>query len=260
MRLYHLWNAWGNILLDFLFPPQCNLCGREVNDNCTLCVECWAKLEFITSPHCAMCGFPFAFQPEQEGVTFDDMLCGHCLANPKPYDKAYAVLSYNDAVKSLIIPFKHGDRTDYAPLFCNWLLNCEPCLFKDMDIIAPVPIHYSRLLKRKYNQAGILADALVKKLQAQQPNMAYCPSLLQRKQATISQGGLRAKQRRANVGNAFRLNLKFKESVKGKSCLLVDDVITTGATVEACAKTLKQAGARKVHVLAIARVVRPSML
>lgn len=232
------------LALDALWPPRCALCQKSVGDAGQLCPSCWGQFAFISDPACASCGLPFAFD------TGPDTLCGECLADPPPFDHARAALRYNDSSRNLILGFKHGDHTLLTRLFAPWLMLAGKSFIMEADIIVPVPLHRWRLLRRRYNQAALLASAL-----ARLSRKPFDPLVLQRRRFTRSQGGLGRSARERNVQGAFYISPEKIRHIKGKSILLVDDVYTTGATVKACARALKQAGAARVLALTIARVV-----
>jgi len=234
-------------LLDSVLPPLCLGCNEIVAEPGALCAACWPTFSFIAAPHCCRCGTPFA---EHIG---DGAACGACLRRPPRYRKARAALVYDDESRRLVLPFKHGDRTDMARAYGRWMVRAGGELLADAELIAPVPLHWRRLFTRRYNQALLLARAVARHGAAE-----LLPDLLRRSRWTGSQGKLRAEERRKNVRAAFVLHPRWREAVKDKVVLLVDDVLTTGATVEACTLALQRAGARHVDVLTLARVVRPS--
>ncbi|MDA5192356.1 ComF family protein [Govanella unica] len=236
--------------LDLLFPPLCLQCRIEVDGHDSFCSGCWAKLSFLAGSQCYQCGFPF------ESDLGPDTLCAACIAAPPAYDRARAVFRYDDNSRRLVLSFKHGDRLEGAPAFARWMARViEQDLLgasgEEIDLIAPVPLHRWRLLKRRYNQAAVLALGLGREMAR-----PVLPELLRRVRATPSQGGLNREERRKNVRGAFALRPHLAERVADRSLLLVDDVMTTGATLDACAKTLKQAGARAVYVVALGRAVQ----
>ncbi len=234
-------------VLDALFPPLCVSCKGRVSEPHSLCATCWSAISFIEEPFCAMCGSPFDMDPGGE------TLCGVCLAKPHDFASARALFRYDNASKGLILTFKYGDRLDHAPAFARWLDRTGRTLLDDTDLIVPVPLHRWRLWKRRYNQASILAARL-----ARLSGRPFDPLALERKRATKNQGEMpSAKARRRNVLGAFRVPPKKADVVKDRNILLVDDVFTTGATLDACARALKRAGAKRVDALALARVVRP---
>ncbi len=231
--------------LNAILPPRCLSCGVIVAETGALCGPCWEGMQFLTPPMCGQCGFPFELEPHGHS------LCGACLARAPAYDRARAVMAYDAGSRDLLLAFKHADRTEAAPALAKWLARAGAELLEDADIIAPVPLHRWRLFQRRYNQAALLAHAL-----GRGREVPVLPQLLRRIRNTPSQGRLSASGRRRNVAGVFKVAPRFLERVAGKRVLLVDDVLTTGATVEACARVLKRAGASGVDVLTAARVVR----
>ncbi|HYG89792.1 MAG TPA: ComF family protein [Azospirillum sp.] len=229
--------------LDALLPPRCLSCGGAVDRQGGLCPKCWSALTFIAAPLCACCGLPFEYAVEGEAV------CAACIADPPTYAHARSVLVYDDASRPLVLGFKHGDRTHAAKPFGVWLARAGAELLDGADLLAPVPLHRWRLFLRRYNQAALLAQET-----GRQAGVEVVPDLLVRRRRTRSQGGLDRTGRRRNVAGAFAL--RRRDAVEGKRVVLVDDVLTTGATVDECAKVLLRAGAARVDVLTLARVVR----
>ena len=236
----------GKKMLDILLPPQCLACGSLVESQGVLCPSCWDGIDFLGDPCCAACGLPFEFE------AFADALCGACLRQPPPYRRARSVFAYDDASRNLVLAFKHGDRTDAAPAYGRWLARAGGELIGDTDVIVPVPLHWMRLFKRKYNQAALLAWALGGLV-----GRPVAPNHLIRRRRTPSQGTLSPSARRKNVAGAFVLKSSGKAAFSGKRVLLIDDVLTTGATAAACARALLKGGAASVDVLTLARVVAP---
>lgn len=238
----------GSTLVDAILPPLCLGCGEIIAQPGALCATCWPSYSFIAPPHCARCGEPFA---EELGAGAE---CAHCLAHAPRFGRARAALAYDDKSKRLILPFKHGDRTDLARACGDWMARAGAELLAEADIVAPVPLHWRRLFTRRYNQAQLLAARI-----AQQADVRLAPDLLRRRRWTGSQSGLKAKERRRNVRQAFDLSPKWAGRLDGQRVLLVDDVLTTGATVDACVRVLERAGAAGVDVLTLARVVRAAL-
>ncbi|MFM9843380.1 MAG: ComF family protein [Dongiaceae bacterium] len=234
-------------LLTAILPPRCLKCGIVVDTAGALCPACWTKLSFIDPPCCACCGFPFEFH---QG---DGALCGACMREPPDFARARSVLRYDEASRELVLRFKHADRTGSAPAFAAWLKRAGAELLVDADLLAPVPLHWTRLLARRYNQAALLTREL-----ARLTGKPAVQDLLIRRRRTPSQGGLGAAGRESNVTGAFRVHPRHAARLKGQRILLVDDVLTTGATAAACTRTLRRGGAQAVDVLTLARVVRPA--
>ncbi len=230
-------------LLDALLPPHCLSCGGAVDRQGGLCPACWTALTFIAAPLCARCGLPFEYE------VGETMVCGACIADPPLYARARSTLVYDDASRSLLMGFKHGDRTHAAKPFGVWLARAGAEVLDGADFLAPVPLHRWRLFTRRYNQAALLAWET-----GRQAGVPVTPDLLVRRRRTRSQGGLDRTGRRRNVAGAF--TLRQGRVVEGKRIVLVDDVLTTGATVNECARVLLEAGAARVDVLALARVVK----
>lgn len=239
--------------LSVLLPPRCLVCGDIVGGPASLCAPCWSKVEFISPPFCACCGYPFE-HPQGE-VAGPDALCAACLAERPRFDRARAVFRYAPDSRDMILAFKHGDRTDAAPAFAAWMARAGTGLIEQADLIVPVPLHYWRFVRRRYNQAAMLALLL-----ARQANKQALLDLLLRTRATPPQQGLGAKARRRNVKGAFRINPRHASALDDKTVLLIDDVHTTGATLDACCRALKRHGARAVDVLTLARVVWPEIV
>ncbi len=235
----------GKAALDALLPPLCLSCQAVVDQPGAVCPACWAKLSFLGAPMCRSCGLPF---PHDVGAAAE---CAACVADPPPWDRARAVFAYDETSRGLVLGFKHSDRLHAAPAFGRWLARAGAELADDADILAPVPLHWLRLALRRYNQAALLAQAL-----AAASGRTCIPDLLTRTRRTPSQGRLGRAERQKNVAGAFRLRARHRDRIAGKRILLVDDVLTTGATARACTKALMAAGAAAVDVVTLARVVR----
>ncbi len=230
--------------LDLVFPPQCLNCDTLVPTHGTLCLECWQGLRFISDPHCQCCGIPFDF------ALGKDALCGQCLRERPPFAQARAVFRYDEASRTLVTRLKYTDQTQLAPVYGTWLARFGRELVLQSDIIVPVPLHYWRFVGRRYNQSALLAYAL-----ARECALPVIPDALKRIRATQPQPGLTQKQREENVRGAFAVHPKHAAALKGKNILLIDDVMTTAATVSQCAKTLLKGGALQVNVLTLARKI-----
>lgn len=230
-------------LLDLVFPPQCLQCDGLVPVHGTLCTGCWQKIRFITEPFCDACGLPFDYAIGSRA------LCGDCLQALPPF-RARAVFHYDAHSRALVLKLKYQDQTQLARIYGPWLAKTGRDLVGSSELILPVPLHYWRFVRRRYNQAALLAHAL-----ARETGLPARYDLLRRKRATAPQAGLTRAQRRDNVRGAFAVPPGRAAELKGKTVLLVDDVMTTAATLEQCALALLKAGARQVHVLTLARKV-----
>ena len=232
------WNSGLNLI----FPPLCIAC-REPGVSSGFCAACWSTIQFLDGPLCQCCGIPF-------DVPLEDASCAACLTRPPAFDRARAILRYDDVSRAPILALKHADRLDLVPGFGLWLERAGRELIAGSDLVVPVPLHRSRLWRRRYNQAAELARAL-----SRRSLLPVDTAALVRSRSTQSQGAMpSARARRRNVLGAFRVPEPAK--VAGRNVLLVDDVLTTGATAEAASRALKRAGAVKVQILALARVVR----
>ncbi len=223
-----------------MFPPQ-TLDGGPAPLAGGLSAETWSRIHFLDGPVCDGCGVPFEYDPGDR--------CPACLAKPRAFDAARAACLYDEVSRDPILKLKHADRLDLAPLFARWLSRAARPLLDDAEAIAPVPLHPYRLLHRRYNQAAEIARPL-----AGLSGVAYLPDALVRRRVTESQGGKSGSGRKRNVAGAFHVPAGRAAQVAGKRILLVDDVLTTGATAEGCARALKAAGAARVDLAVVARV------
>lgn len=234
----------GAALVDLIWPPRSLLSDRLVDRPGMIEAEAWSKLRFLAAPWCAACGFPFEIAVEAGA------LCGACAADQPKFGMARAPLAYDDAARALVLELKHGGRRDGLPTFAAWMAQAGAELIAQADVIAPVPLHWRRLASRRFNQSAWLAQAL-----ARQTGKPLQVNALIRARAGRSQAGANASLRRRNVAGAFKAHTGAR--LAGRTLLLIDDVFTTGATAEACARAALKAGAARVHVLTLARVVRP---
>ncbi len=243
-RLHAMLKNSVKTLADNLWPPLCISCDVPIQDSNGLCFTCWARMRFLSTPQCSACGVPFPFDVGAQA------LCVACTRSRPLYDSARAGLIYDDASRGMILAYKHGDRTDLVPALIKIMMRPGAVLLERADIVAPVPLHWTRLLSRRYNQAGLLSNHLAKIGGARS-----MPDILVRTKRTGTQGGKSNAGRRRNVQGVFRVQPRYKNALEGKRVLLVDDVLTTGATVETAARALLKGGACAVDVLTIARVV-----
>jgi len=237
----------GRGVVSFALPPVCPLTGERVAEHGTLSASAWSQLDFITRPLCAVSGVPF------ERDIGDGAVSPAVAARQPAYDRARAALIYDGTARRLIHQMKYSDRMDLAGLLARWMSIAGSELLDGADMLVPVPLHRRRLIWRRFNQAALLAMTL-----GRLTGIAMAPQLLERIRPTRSQVGLSRAGRRRNVRGAFRLGADVEERhVAGKHIVLIDDVLTSGATVEACAAVLRRAGAARVDVLTAARVVAP---
>ena len=236
--------ALGRGGADLLLPPLAHD-SPEATATSGLTADAWARVSFLEDPVCDGCGAGF----EMDGGPFAAARCAACLAQPYAFDRARAACVYDEASRGLILKFKHGDHQPFAPLFARWLSRSAAPLLAEADAVVPVPLHWLRLLSRRFNQAAEIARPL-----ARWNGLDYLPDTLVRATRTGSQGGKSARGRRLNVRKAFAVTDEGRRRIRGRRILLVDDVLTTGATAEACARALTEAGARAVDLAVVARV------
>ncbi|MEJ2624519.1 MAG: ComF family protein [Pseudolabrys sp.] len=234
------------LALDAALPPLCPSCREPVGAGQGLCAGCWSKLSFIEPPFCARLGIPFTYDP---GPAFLSM---EAIASPPAYDRARAAVRYDDIARALVHGFKYGDRLDLAPMMGRWMARAGHELIDGADGLVPVPLHWRRLWARRFNQSAALSGTI-----AGLSGVPVLHGALSRTRATAQQVGLSKDQRAHNVQGAFKVLPARKADVKGRRLILVDDVLTSGATVDTCAKALLRAGAAHVDVLVFARVVAP---
>ncbi|TMJ49650.1 MAG: ComF family protein [Alphaproteobacteria bacterium] len=238
--------AWRNaarLVLDVALPTLCVAC-REPVDGEGVCAQCWAKLSFIARPFCPRLGIPFVYDPGPE------LLSMEAIASPPAYARARAAVRYDDVAKTLVHALKYQDRTDLAPAMGRWMARAGQELLNEADWLIPVPLHWRRAWHRRYNQSGALAHAIER-----QSGIKVRGELLRRVRATEQQVGLSRPQRASNVQGAFKVSADRQSEVQGRRVVLIDDVLTSGATVDACARALLRAKAATVDVLVFARVV-----
>ena len=235
-------------VLDYALPERCPACGVITTDGTSFCADCWPKLRFLNPPWCASCALPFAYE-QDEGA-----LCAECLAHPPLHDGIRAAVLYDDMSRQIALRLKYGGRIGLAKLIARQLVRHLPDDREKM-IVTPVPLHWTRLWSRTFNQSALIAQEL-----ARLGGMQYCADLLIRTKRTPSLRGLSSKERRKTVSRAFAINMAKLAALDGTHVILVDDVLTTGATSDGCIKALKKAGAEWVQLFCWARASRGEAL
>lgn len=231
-------------LVDLVFPPRCPLCGDAIGEQTGLCTACWATLSIPQQPWCASCQIPL-----NTASTDDGLLCGDCLAAAPAHNGIAAGTLYNESSRQLVLAFKHGRRIALAPLLGGLIAARLPPLEGEW-IIVPVPLYRWRLWRRGYNQAALLAREL-----GRRSGHPVFVDALQRVRRTPALGGLGKRERRKALAGAIRPHPRHKATIAGNNILLVDDVLTSGATSEACVRALRKAGAARVVIACFARVI-----
>jgi ComF family protein len=232
--------------LDLALPPLCPAC-REPVDGRALCPACWSKLSFITRPYCERLGIPFVYDPGP------GILSMEAIADPPAYRRARAAVRFDEIARALVHALKYGDRLDLAPMMGRWVSHAGRELLAEADALVPVPLHWRRLWARRFNQSAMLAAAI-----SAENSVPIAAGVLKRVKPTAQQVGLSRTERAANVQGAFRVPPEGRGAVAGRRLVLVDDVLTSGATVDGCARALLRAGAANVDVLIFARVADPA--
>ncbi len=232
-------------ILDTLLPSICPVTKEIVDAPGALAPAAWEGLEFIGEQVCSACGYPFEY------AGFEDQLCGVCEAKAPRITHTRSALVYNDVSRVLILALKHGGYTDGVSRLAEWMARAGKEVLHTKPLIVPVPLHMRRRIKRRFNQSALLGRALAKR-----ENLRFCPQLLDRKRNTPTQAGRNARARKRNVAGAFQVPTRCQSDVNGAHILLIDDVRTTGATLEACARPLLAAGAAQVNALTLARIVK----
>jgi len=234
------------IAVRLVYPPRCTLCGITVDDAFGLCGACWRDTPFITGLVCDLCGAPLPGDADAGVVHCDD-----CLGTARPWSRGRAALRYDGNGRRLALALKHGDRHDVALPAGKWLAQSARPILSPGMVIAPVPLHWTRLLARRFNQSALLARAL-----AREAGLACIPDLLLRQRRTRSLNGLDRAARHATLDGAIRVNPRHIDTLRGAQVILVDDVMTSGATFSAATQACFASGAGDVCVLALARAIR----
>jgi ComF family protein len=239
--------ATFGLVVDVALPPLCASCREPVGD-AGVCAACWSKLSFIAPPYCERLGIPFTYDPGP------GILSMEAIADPPAYHRARAAVRYDDIARTLVHAFKYGDRLDLAPTMGRWMATAGQPLLREADALVPVPLHWRRQWARRFNQSALLAE-IIAKVGNGSSALPVTYRALKRVKATPQQVGLSQAARAQNVQGAFRVPADGKVNVAGRRLILVDDVLTSGATMDACARALLRAGAAQVDALVFARVV-----
>ncbi len=227
--------------LDFLLPLRCLCCDRKVADKESLCPHCWQQVPFIEKPWCYRLGTPFSYDVGEEAWSL------RAIAEPPLFERLRAVALYDGPARDLVLALKFSRRRELARPMARWMCRNGGEFLNSGSLIVPVPLHWLRLLSRRFNQSADLAREVAGECGAQ-----FEPGLLKRQKRTRQQVGLSAEARRKNVRSAFAVDEGRKAVLQGRHVVLIDDVMTTGSTVTACSKTLLSAGAASVDVITFA--------
>jgi ComF family protein len=231
-----------NGFLEIFFPNHCLACEEIINRDAAFCDNCWPQLKFITEPKCKICSYPFEIEIKQMRP-----FCASCLAKKPAFDEVISIYRYNKIIGRAVSDLKYRDQTFVAKKFAKILKNKAINEIEKADFICPIPLHPKRLKFRKFNQALLIAKFINKD--------KLIGDLIWRVNDSEPQVNLKKKDREKNLKRAFLVNKKFRDQLRGKNVILIDDVITTGATAENCAKALKKCGVEKITVLTIAKTV-----
>jgi ComF family protein len=240
----------GRLALDLLLPPRCATCDSPVSVQGQFCAACFARTSLIGPPLCDRCGVPFA----SAGQGGAEALCPVCREHPPLFRQARAALRYDEHARRLILPLKHGDRVELAPILAPMMVRAGAALLERADVLVPVPLHRRRLFQRKYNQAAVLAFAV-----GRLAGRPVIPDAMVRTRRTAPLDEKSPAERAREVAGAFAVRPSRLARIAGRTVLLVDDVMTSGATADACAAALLEAGAAAADVLVAARVPDPRL-
>lgn len=243
-RVTTLGGGMVRLALDLCFPPHCPSCRVPVSAAGNLCAGCYSRLQHIAAPYCSCCGMPFALET-------DGGLCAACMTDMPPYTQARALWVYNDISRPLVTRIKFHDQTALVPRYGAALAQAGREVLAGADWLIPVPLHWRRLIVRRYNQAALLAYAV-----SCSSGVPVLTQALVRHRFTRPQTGLRRAERQRNVRRAFAVAPRGQKQIANARIVLMDDVMTTGATVHACVEALLKAGAKEVRVLTLARTGR----
>jgi len=229
-------------LLSIFFPSHCLNCEKIISRDALFCEVCWHKLQFITEPKCQICSYPFEIE-----ISFASPICSKCLAKKPSFDRTVTIFRFNEILSKAIGDLKYRDQTFLAQKLARILAPKIKSEIDNCDVLCVVPLHLKKLRRRKFNQAALIAKKISTK--------KFIPDLLWRLVDTVPQVMLKKKQRETNLKKVFLVNKKYRDFLRGKKVVLLDDVMTTGATLESCAKALKKCGAKEVVVVVIAKTI-----
>ncbi|WP_187428550.1 ComF family protein [Roseobacter fucihabitans] len=232
--------------VSLIYPPRCLGCGDKVESDFGLCGTCWRDTQFIGGAICDSCSAPL---PGQD--TGETLKCDTCMKTPRPWVSGRSALLYKGNGRRLVLAFKHGDRQEIATPAAKWMAQAMADIPKDNMIIAPVPLHWTRMVKRRYNQSALLAQALAK-----QTGLPVCPDLLLRKKRTQPMENMNKEVRFSSVKGAISVHPRRRHRLVARPVLIIDDVLTSGATLAASTDACIAAGSGPVYVLTLARAVK----
>ena len=229
--------------LRMIYPPRCLHCGKVVDSDFGLCGLCWAQMPFVSGVTCNLCGSALMGSPTTAAA-----ICDACILIPRPWQNGRAALIYQGTARKLVLGLKHSDRTDIAGPAGRWLAQACRDILTPETVVTPIPLHWFRQLRRKYNQACLLAHALAK-----HTNLTYMPYALRRSAPTRALEKAGFDERYKRLSAAIEINQRKKRALMGKNVLIVDDVMTSGATLHAATQACLKAGALNVNVAVLAR-------
>ncbi len=232
--------------VELLYPPRCLGCGEMVDSDFGLCGVCWRDTPFIGGVVCESCGVPLPGAADGYRIECDD-----CMSMPRPWSEGRAALLYKDRARRLVLALKHGDRPEIAKPAALWMARTARPILEDSLLIAPVPLHWMRFVKRRYNQSALLAQQLAKVT-----GLGHCPDLLLRRKRTPMLDGKSVTERAVALDGVIIAHPRRQSLIEGRGILLIDDVMTSGATLAACSDACLAAGAAEVRVLVLARVAK----
>ena len=238
----------GSGILSTVYPARCLACPEETASPMGLCGSCFGRVHFYSGQRCQSCGV--SVQTVSEGSS-RFLLCDGCHRRPPPWDAGSTAVAYEGVGRQVVMAFKHSDRLDMAAALAGWMAAAGQNMFHDKMLVVPVPLHWSRLLRRRYNQSAVLAGHLARLV-----SLDHDPLVLRRRFATPLLRGKRREERHTLLKDAIEVTRGKVPTITDKDILLVDDVLTTGATLSACTEVLKEAGASRVSVMTLARVAR----